>query len=65
MLFKKIFFIKFRRVVNILIKNLTRCKVFSSKSDALEKILRQNLSSFETFSPRSDLYLVCQVLTER
>ena len=35
------------------------------KSWRVVKLLIQNLSSFETFSPRSDLYLVCQVLTER
>ena len=34
-LLKKIIFIKIRRVVNILIENLTRWKIFTSKSDAL------------------------------
>ena len=35
MLFKQIFWFKIWRVVKILIKNLTRCKNFNSKSDAL------------------------------
>ena len=58
MLFKK----KFPRKL-FLTQNLTRCKVFNSKSDAL-KILIQSLTSFKTFSPKSCFYLVFQVLTE-
>ena len=34
MLFKNLFFFKIWRVVNFLIQNLTRCKIFNSKSDA-------------------------------
>ena len=59
-LFSKSFFIRVRRVVKILIQDLTRRKNFSSNSDALECFISET-DALENFFSETDKIFFCEI----